>query len=118
MGLAAIEHGDFVAALDEVRTEAGTVQAPATTVDPEAGHVDAPVELVAEDADPGAEDGAGPAIHVEEPWPGYDQMATPELIDRLHEASDEMAAVVDLYERMHRDRPPVREAAARALSRP
>jgi WS/DGAT/MGAT family acyltransferase len=125
---------DFVAALDEVRTEAGTEQAAATrssesleptgaeevrqAIDPESGHVDTPVELVAEQADPGAEEGAGPAIHVEEPWPGYDQMTTAELIDRLHEASDEGAAVVDLYERMHRDRPPIREAAARALSRP
>ena len=84
---------------------------------PETGHVDTPLELVAEQADPGAEEGAGPEIQVEEPWPGYDRMATPELTERLHEASDEVAAVVDLYERMHRDRRPVREAAARALSR-
>ena len=44
-------------------------------------------------------------------------MSTTELIERVHEASDEVAAVVDLYERMHRDRRPVREAAERALSR-
>jgi hypothetical protein len=45
-------------------------------------------------------------------------MVTAELIERLHDAGDEVAAVVDLYERMHRDRPPIREAAARELSRP
>ena len=73
---------------------------------------------MAERHDPGAEEGPGPELHVEEPWPGYDRMTTPELIEHLHEASDEVAAVVDLYERMHRDRPAVREAAAQALSRP
>ena len=126
---------DFAAAFDEVRAEAGVgehpratepSEAPAPTateevadaVDPEAGHVDTPLELVAERADPGAEGGAGPEIHVEEPWPGYDRMTTPELIERLQEASDEVAAVVDLYERVHRDRRPVREAAEQALSRP
>jgi hypothetical protein len=126
---------DFAAALDEVRAEAGvgeqtTAPVPSEpreptaaeeipeALDSETGHVDTPVELVAEQADPGAEEGAGPEIHVEEPWPGYDRMTTPELIERLHEASDEVAAVVDLYERMHRDRRPVREAAERALSRP
>ena len=126
---------DFAAALDEVRAEAGvgeqtTAPVPSGSREPtaadeihealdsETGHVDTPVELVAEQADPGAEEGAGPEIHVEEPWPGYDRMTTPELIARLHEASDEVAAVVDLYERMHRDRRPVREAAERALSRP
>jgi hypothetical protein len=125
---------DFAAALDEVRTEAGTAEQPTApppadaepstdevvqeALDSETGHVDTPVELVAEQADPGAEEGAGPEIHVEEPWPGYDRMVTAELIERLHDAGDEVAAVVDLYERMHRDRPPIREAAARELSRP
>ena len=126
---------DFAAAFDEVRAEAGRAEQPMATrpseaveptpaeeireaVDPETGDVDTPLDLVAEQADPGAEEGAGAEIGVEEPWPGYDRMTTRELVERLHEASDEVAAVVDLYERVHRDRRPVREAAARALSRP
>jgi hypothetical protein len=103
---------DFAAAFDEVRAEAGLEEPPTATAPSEA-----PLELVAERADPGAEQGPGPEIHIEEPWPGYDRMTTPELIERLGEASDEVAAVVDLYERMHRDRRPVRQAAERALSR-
>src|SRR5215211_5242430 len=37
-------------------------------------HVDEEVVLVAETAEAGAEDGAGPELRVDPPWEGYDQM--------------------------------------------
>ena len=46
-------------------------------------HVDEEVVLVAEVAEAGAEDGAGPELHVDPPWDGYDEMTAPEIRDRL-----------------------------------
>ena len=47
-------------------------------------------------AEPGAEDGAGAAVHVEEPWKGYGRMTAAEVISRLVEASSEELAAVTL----------------------
>lgn len=79
--------------------------------------VETPTELVAESADAGAQDGAGPQVRVDEPWDGYASMTAQEIVDRLDAASDEELAVVAMYEALHRDRRTVVEAAERALSR-
>jgi hypothetical protein len=78
-------------------------------------HVDEEVVLVAEVAEEGAEDGAGPEIRVEEPWDGYDEMTAPQIRDRLAAADGVLAAAVDLYETTHKSRRTVIEAAERAL---
>jgi WS/DGAT/MGAT family acyltransferase len=74
-------------------------------------------EVVLETAEPGAEEGAGAEVHVDEPWPGYDGMGAPDVIAQLREASEEAAGVVRLYEAMHRGRREVLDAAERALAR-
>ncbi len=45
-------------------------------------HVSEEPELVRESAEPGAEDGAGAAVTVIEPWSGYAQMNAREVIAR------------------------------------
>jgi hypothetical protein len=78
-------------------------------------HVDEEVVLVAELAEEGAEDGAGPELHVDEPWDAYDEMNAPEIRDRLAAADPVVAAAVNLYETTHKSRRTVIEAAERAL---
>jgi hypothetical protein len=78
-------------------------------------HVSEEVELVQSFADPGAEDGAGAAVHVEEPWERYAQMGAREIIARLAGASREQLAAVELYEGSHRSRRTVLAAADRQL---
>jgi len=78
---------------------------------------DAPdLTLVVESADGGAEDGAGPELRVAEPWAGYDAMKVPEIRDRLSGADEALAAVVETYEKDHRGRRGVREAAEKVLA--
>jgi hypothetical protein len=67
--------------------------------------------VVAEVADPGAEDGAGAQVTVAEPWEGYRKMKASDVIDRLAAATPEEIAVVQLYESMNRRRKTVLEAA-------
>jgi hypothetical protein len=78
-------------------------------------HVDEEVVLVAEVAEEGAEDGAGPELHVDPPWAGYDEMTAPEIRDLLTGGDPVLAAAVDLYETTHKSRRTVLEAAERAL---
>ncbi len=66
-------------------------------------------------AEPGAEDGAGAPVHVEEPWTNYSQMQADEVIVRLADATPEELAVVALYEGAHRRRKTVLTAARRRL---
>jgi hypothetical protein len=80
-------------------------------------HVDEEVVLVAEVAEEGAEDGAGPELHIAEPWEGYDRMAAVEIYDRLTAATPEVAAAVELYESARRSRRSVLDAAGRAIKR-
>jgi hypothetical protein len=80
-------------------------------------HVSEDAVLVAEAADAGAEQGPGPEIHVEEPWPGYSEMTAPDVIDRLTAESTEALALIELYERTHRARRSVLQAAERELRR-
>lgn len=78
-------------------------------------HVDEEVVLVAETAEAGATDGAGPELHVDPPWDGYDEMTAADVRDRLAAASPTEAAAVELYESTHKSRRTVIDAAARAL---
>jgi hypothetical protein len=57
-------------------------------------HVEQETVVVAEVADPGAEDGAGAQVSVAEPWDGYSRMKAADVIDRLAIASPEEIAVV------------------------
>ncbi|MFL5821686.1 MAG: WS/DGAT/MGAT family O-acyltransferase [Solirubrobacteraceae bacterium] len=90
---------------------------PAEALEPEPEHVDEGVGLVAESAEPGAEEGAGPELHVEEPWPNYDSMQAPQIVDRLAASADAELGVVRLYEGSHRRRREVLEATERELAR-
>jgi hypothetical protein len=82
---------------------------------PEPAHVSEEPELVQEVAEPGAEDGAGAAITVDEPWPGYERMTAKQVIERLTDATPAELAAVQLYEGLNRDRQTVRAAAERNL---
>ena len=77
--------------------------------------VDDEPELVAEFAEPGAEDGAGAQLDVEEPWEGYSEMNSGAVLARLGEATPAELAVVELYEQTHKKRQTVLSAAARRL---
>jgi hypothetical protein len=70
---------------------------------------------VAEFADPGAEDGAGAEVHVEEPWPNYREMTAQDIVDRLSTADDAEIAVVRMYEQLHRKRRTVLDATDKVL---
>jgi hypothetical protein len=82
---------------------------------PEPIHVSEEPELVEEFAEPGAEDGAGAAVTVDEPWPGCTRMTAKQVIERLTDASPAELATVLLYESFNRDRQTVRAAAERHL---
>jgi hypothetical protein len=73
--------------------------------------------VVAERADPGAEDGAGAEVHVAEPWDGYRQLHAADVIDRIIGADPAELAAVELYELSSRRRQTVLDAVARELER-
>ena len=103
-------------AREAVRGEDGAER---TTVSPaaEPAHVEAGETLVAELADPGAEDGAGAELHVTEPWQRYDALSAADIVDRLATQDRAALSVLLLYERTHRARKTVLEAAERELER-
>jgi len=78
-------------------------------------HVSEGLQFVEAFAEPGAEEGAGAAVHVEEPWANYSQMTADEVIVRLADATPEELAVVALYEGVHRRRKTVLAGASRRL---
>jgi hypothetical protein len=84
---------------------------------PTPAHVSRDARHVEAFADPGAEDGPGASVRVEEPWRGYGPMTANDIIVRLTTASSEELAAVALYERAHRDRRTVLAAAERELRR-
>jgi hypothetical protein len=86
-----------------------------TLLGSEAAHVSAEPELVEEFAEPGAEDGAGAEVHIDEPWDGYGQMNAKDVIARLMVASLAELAAVQLYEGGNRGRQTILAAARRAL---
>jgi hypothetical protein len=55
-------------------------------------------------ASAGPSTGAGPEIHVEPPWAGYDEMPLDEVLGRLEGADDTVVAAVRLYESTHENR--------------
>jgi hypothetical protein len=75
--------------------------------------IDDEPELVAEVAEPGAEDGASAELEVDEPWDGYDDLAADDVIERIRQADAAELAVVELYERSHKRRRTVLAAAER-----
>jgi hypothetical protein len=78
-------------------------------------HVSEEPELVAESAEPGAEEGAGAGITVVEPWAGYGRLTAKDVIDRARTASVAELAAMRLYEARHRARQTVLAAVDRQL---
>jgi hypothetical protein len=72
-------------------------------------------EVVAEFAEPGAEDGAGAAFQVDEPWEGYARMKADAIITRIGEADAAELAILELYEQTHKKRQRVLATAAKRL---
>jgi len=72
-------------------------------------------ELVQELAEPGAEGGAGPELHVREPWKGYREMSAREVTARLTDMPAAELAAVELYETSHQGRQTILDAVARQL---
>jgi outer membrane biosynthesis protein TonB len=98
-----------------------TPEPPAVTAEPapkeEPRHVSEEATLVEEVAEPGAEDGAGAQVRVEEPWDGYRQMTAGDVVDRITGADAAVLAAVELYEVSARGRQTVLEAVRRELAR-
>ena len=81
----------------------------------EPDHVSEEPSLVEEFSEPGAEDGAGAEVHVEEPWEGYAQMNAKQIVARLDRATLAALATVQLYESTHRRRQTILNAVEREL---
>jgi hypothetical protein len=117
---------DVIVAPSPSRPEAPPPEAPsrrAVAAEPEVGptpaippmHVSEGLRLVEAFAEPGAEEGAGAAVHVRQPWKGYAQMTADEILAHLADASPEELAAVTLYEVTHRGRKTVLAGARRQL---
>ncbi|MGN6871078.1 MAG: hypothetical protein ACTHMY_22010 [Solirubrobacteraceae bacterium] len=78
-------------------------------------HVSEEPELVREEAEPGAEDGAGASVTVAPPWDGYAHMNARDVIARARQAGPAELAAVRLYESRHRSRQTVLAAVDRQL---
>lgn len=76
-------------------------------------HVSEQPELVEERSEPGAEDGAGAQVQVQEPWDGYEQSNAREVIARLASADSAQLAAVQLYEGGHKRRQTILAAVER-----
>ena len=59
---------------------------------------------------------AARATGARQPWPGYDDLTVEEITDRLSRATDAKAREVRTYERAHKSRTGVVEAAQRELA--
>lgn len=79
---------------------------------PEPVHVSEEPVLVAEVAEDGAEDGAGPELRIDEPWDGYSSMTAAEIRRRLRQADAATVAAVRLYEAANKGRSTVLQAAS------
>jgi hypothetical protein len=78
-------------------------------------HVSEEPELVEAFSEPGAEEGAGAEVHVQEPWEGYERANVKEIVARLQTATPAELGAVQLYERGHRGRQTVLAAVERQL---
>ncbi len=92
-----------------------TAQEPEPVDEPEPAHVSEEPELVAEVSEPGAEDGAGAAVRVDEPWDGYARLKAEDVVDHLATADSAELAAIQLYENAHKRRETVLTAVAREL---
>ncbi len=79
-------------------------------------HVSEEPSIVTELAEPGAEDGAGAQVTIEQPWDGYAQMSAKEVIARVGDADAALLATVSLYESANRARQTVLSAVERQLA--
>ena len=79
-------------------------------------HVSREAVVVAESADAGAAEGAGPQVTVAEPWKGYGGLTAKEVNDRLAAASPEALAIARLYESANRNRVTVLREIDRRLA--
>jgi hypothetical protein len=84
----------------------------------EPAHVSEEPTLVEEFAEPGAEDGAGAQVHVQEPWAGYAKMNAKQIVGRVGSATPAELVAVQLYEGAHRGRQTVLNAVQRELRNP
>lgn len=75
--------------------------------------IDDEPELVAEFAEPGAEDGASAELAVDEPWEGYDDLMADEVVERIGESDAAALAVIELYEQSNKQRRTVLAAVER-----
>jgi len=66
-------------------------------------------------SEPGAEDGAGAQITVDEPWEGYAQLKAADVIARTRTATAAELAAIQLYEGLNRKRATVLAAVEREL---
>jgi hypothetical protein len=94
---------------------APVVQEPVYVSEEEPVHVSEEPELVREEAEPGAEDGAGAQLTVTEPWNGYARMSARDVIARARQSTAAELAAVRLYEARHRSRQTVLAAVDRQL---
>lgn len=99
-------------AIDRVPEPRAASAAPAV---PEPAHVSEEPVLVESFAEPGAQDGAGAQVTVDEPWEGYAQLNAQDVIARIGEASAAELAAVDLYERVNRNRATILTAVERGM---
>jgi hypothetical protein len=105
--------------IDDAHTPVPTPPPPTPPPPPEPAppHIFTEADVVAENADPGAEDGAGAEVHVAEPWDGYRQLHAADVADRIIGADPAALAAVELYELSSRRRQTVLDAVARELER-
>jgi hypothetical protein len=78
-------------------------------------HVSEEPVLAEERSEPGAENGAGAEVRVQEPWEGYDQANAREVIAKLATADSAQLASVQLYEGGHKRRQTILAAVEREL---
>lgn len=94
---------------------AGPEPEPTAELEPEPAHVSEGLELVAEIAEPGAEDGAGASVTVDEPWEGFALLGARDVVDQLARAGLAELAALQLYESTHKQRETVLSAVTREL---
>lgn len=78
-------------------------------------HVSEEPEIVEELAEPGAEEGAGAEVRIDEPWDGYAQMSAQQVIARVGDATPAELAAIGLYESANQARETVLSAVERQL---
>jgi hypothetical protein len=82
---------------------------------PQPPHISTESVLVGSVAEPGAQDGAGATIRVDEPWEGYDKLRAADIVERITGATVAQLGAIELYEQTARQRRTVLDAVGRAL---